>query len=579
MSTLTNITFFRNKPRLSVDFAAGSFPAGIAHGPKKSIFVVLNGPEGLAMLMNKRILCLLPAVALAAGCAEKGMFENIHVRPNATLPIGNVAVTDSSLFDLAGIEKNMRVGPDGVLTFVDSTELTLSGPEVGTSLVEIPVQHFDLYKTLPALPSAGGFIDLPEGLVTESFELTGLGGATVDTAVFSDGNFTVSVDGLEGVSGYGKSELRIVVPNLLKDGRPVTLTAAEPLVLGPDYMLVPDAGNRITVRFEGRVPQMAALAGGVDVNGGEINYIAGFFGRKEISRISRTISAGELGDFAHDAAYVRFDRPQVVFLLKNEYNAPLMADIETLRVDGVAVELKPGLAGRLIRIAPQAETRVVIGNDMTVSGSGLTDVLTKDFRELSVDVNTLLNPTAADLGDPDYVAPVHNSMSAADTLGGVFTVELPLDGVLDCVAFDQELEVDLHKLDKNKIDYEDLTLTLSGINNLPLDLSIAVSVREPGSEVSVPLFDDPVRFPSSENNLPPDDPAFRPGVVDAANLISRSLTAEQIDLLLKADKLFLRLTASTLEAAERTSVRIYSPAELDLRIVAGVELDYTVNPK
>lgn len=531
------------------------------------------------MLMNKRMLCLLAAAVLAAGCAEKGMFENIHVRPNATLPVGNVVATDSSLFDLAGVEKNMRVGPDGVLMFVDSTELTLSGPEVGTSLIDIPVQHFDLYKTLPALPAAGGFIDLPQGVVTETFTLTGLGGATVDTVVFSGGSFTVSVGGLDGVPGFEKSELRIVVPNLLRDERPVTLTAGESLALGPDYMLVPDNGNRITVRFEGRVPQMAALEGGVEVDGGEIEYIAGFFGRKEISRVSRVISAGELSDFAHDAAYVRFDRPEVVFLLKNEYNAPLMADIEALRVDGVPVELKPGLAGRLIRIAPQAETQVVIGNDMTVSGSGLTDALTKDFRELSVDVNTLLNPTAADLGDPDYAAPVRNSMSAADTLGGVFTVELPLDGVLDRVAFDQELEVDLHKLDKDKIDYEDLTLTLSGVNRLPLDLSITVSVREPGSDVSVPLFDDPVRFPSSENNLPPDDPAFRPGIVDARNLIARSLTAEKIDLLLKADKLFLRLTASTLGAAERRSTKIYSPAKLDLRIVAGVKLDYTVNPK
>lgn len=529
------------------------------------------------MPMNKRILCILSAAALAAGCAEKGMFDNIHVRPNTTLPIGNVVATDSSLFELAGIEKNMRVGADGVLTFVDSTELTLSGPEVGISLVEVPVQHFELHKALPSLPAVGGFIDLPQGVVTETFTLTGLGGATVDTVVFSDGSFTVSVDGLDGVSGYDKSELRIVVSNLLKNESPVTLTAGEPLALGPEYMLVPDAGNRITVLFEGRVPQMAALTGGVDVHGGEIDYIAGFFGRKEISRVSRIISAGDLGDFAENAEYVRFDRPEVVFLLKNEYNAPLMADIEALRVDGVPVALKPG--ARLIRIAPQAETKVVVGNDMTASGTGLTDALTKDFKELAVDVNTLLNPTAADLQDPEYVAPLHNSMGSTDTLGGVFTIELPLDGVLDRVAFDQELEVDLHKLDKDKIDYEELTLTLSGTNNLPLGMSITVSVREPGSEVSVPLFDDPVQFPSSENNLQPDDPAFRPGIVNGGNLISRSLPAEKIDLLLKADKLYLRLTASTLGAAERTSAKIYSPAELDLKIVAGAKFDYTVNPK
>lgn len=531
------------------------------------------------MPMRKRILCLLSAAALAAGCTEKGMFENIHVRPDATLPIGNITATDSSLFELAGIGKNMRVGPDGVLTFVDSTGLTLSGPGVGNSLIEVPVQHFDLYKILPPLPSIGGFVDLPEGQVTETFTLTVPGGAALDTVVFSEGIFVVSVAGLDGVPGYDKSQLRIVVPNLLKDEQPVTLTAGEPLALGPDYMLVPDAGNRITVRFEGRVPQMAALEGGVGVDGGDIDYIAGFFGRKEISRISRTIRPDDLADFAGNAEYVRFDRPEIVFVLGNEYNAPMLADIESLRIDGTPLELKPGLAGRLIYVAPRTVTRVVVGNDQTVSGSGLTDALTKDFREMSVDMNTLLNPTAADMQDPAYVAPTHNSLRAADTLGGVFTVEIPLDGVLDRVAFDQELEVDLHKLDKKEIDYENLTLTLSGTNSLPLDLSITVSVREPGSETPVPLFDEPVPFPSSENNLKPDDPAFRPGVVNGGNLISRSLPADKIEMLLGADKLYLRLTATTMGAAERTAARIYSPSELDLRIVAGVKLDYTVNPK
>lgn len=528
--------------------------------------------------MKKTILCFILAAAVT-GCAEKGMFDNIHVRPDATLPIGNVTATDSSLFELADIQKNMMVGPDGVLTFVDSTELTLSGPGVGNSLVEVPVQHFDLYKTLPTLPSIGGFVDLPDGQVVETFTLTVPGGAVLDTVVFSTGSFVVSVVGLDGVPGYDKSQLKIVVPNLLKDKQPVTLVAGEALQLGPEYMLVPDAGNRVTVQFNGRVPVMAALEGGVDVNGGELEYIAGFFGRKEISRVSRVISAGELSDFADKAQYVRFDRPEVTFLLENNYNAPLMADIETLQVDGVPVALKPGRAGRLIYIAPQAVTRVVIDNASTASGSGLTEALTKDFKQLSVDVGTLLNPTAADMQDPSYVAPAHNSLNFADTLGGAFTVELPMDGVLDRVAFDQELEVDLKKLDKEKIDYENLTLTLSGTNSLPLDLEIMVSVREPGSEVSVPLFDEPVRFPSSQNNLPPDDPAFRPGVVNQQNLISRSLTAEKIDLLLNADKLYMDLTATTMGAAERASARIYSPSELDLKIVAGVKLDYTVNPK
>lgn len=529
----------------------------------------------------KKGLSILAGIALwATGCAERGMFEDIHVRPDVSLPIGRVVASDSALFALADLDGKMAVGEDGVLMFVDSTELALSKPGVGTSLVEVPVQNFGLYKLIPAsLPVVGGFVELPEGQVTETFAMTGLNGTEVDTVVFRTGSFVVRVEGLEGVTGYDPRELRIEVPNLLRDEQPVVLTAGVPVALGPEYKLVPDAGNRIRVRFSGRVPRMAALDGEVAVYGGEIDYVAGWFGRKEISRVSRVIEVEGMGEFAQNAEYIRFDRPEVVFLLKNEYNAPLMAEIESLQANGVAVELKPGRAGQLVWVAPRAVTRVVLGNEQTLSENGLTEALTKDFAELSVEVRTLLNPTARDLKDPFYEAPTHNSMYAQDTLGGAFLIGIPMEGVMDRVVFDQELEVDLSGLDKEKISYENLTLALSGTNGMPLGLSITVAVEDTVNGVSTLLFDDPVRFPSSENNLAPDDPGFKPGVVDGSNLIVRSLSAERIDRLLEADKLTLRLTATTLGAEERQAVKIYSPSELNLHIVAGAKLDYTIGGK
>lgn len=529
--------------------------------------------------MKKQLLALGILMTLATACTQKGMFDNIHVYPNTSLPLGNITATDSALFELAGIQKNMHVGEDGILTFIDSTDLTLSGVGVGTSLIDVPTQHFDIYKIIPTLPQVGDFTDLPQGMVTETFTLTGLDGATVDTVIFSNGSFEVNINGLDGVAGYDKSELQVVVPNLLYNKQSVTVTPGIPLQLGPEYMLVLESGNRMTVRFEGRVPTMTALEGGVDIQGGNIEYIAGFFGRKAISSVSRTIDAGDLAEFSQNADYVRFDHPEVVFWLNNEYNAPLMADITSLRVNETPIDLKPGLEGEYIWIAPKSITKIVINNDKTISGNGLTEALTKDFNRLSVDVNTILNPIAADLGDPTYVAPTHNSMAANDTLGGAFTVEIPLTGVLDNVSFDQELEVDLHELNKDESTYEELSLSLSGTNSLPLELSIMLSVREGGSEVSVPLFDEPVVFPSSINNLPPDDPAFQPGVINEQNLIVRSLDADKIDLLLNAEKLYLKMTATSLNAASRNSATIFSPSELNLRIMAGAKLDYTLNGK
>ena len=104
---------------------------------------------------------------------------------------------------------------------------------------------------------------------------------------------------------------------------------------------------------------MAALEGGVDIQGGNIEYIAGFFGRKAISSVSRTIDAGDLAEFSQNADYVRFDHPEVVFWLNNEYNAPLMADITSLRVNETPVALKPGLEGEYIWIAPKSITKKV----------------------------------------------------------------------------------------------------------------------------------------------------------------------------------------------------------------------------
>ena len=385
-------------------------------------------------------------------------------------------------------------------------------------------------------------------------------------------------EGEEGICLKCNMDLPRTNLHLLKDNRPVTLAAGETLSLGPDYVLVPSAGNRIVVRFEGRVPLMTALSGAVEISG-DVDYIAGFFGRKQISRVTRTIQAQDLADFARKAAYVRFDRAEVGFELRNEYNVPLMITIESLRVDGQTVALKPGVAGRSIYVAPSAVTQVALGNNATQSGNGLTQVLTKDFSEMEVEVAALLNPTAADLGDPDYVAPTHNSTFAGDTLGGAWVVRLPLDGVLDRILFDQELEVDLGELDKQAVDYNSMSLVLLGKNRMPLTLSIEVSVREPGSDVSVPLFDEPVEFPASENNLPPDDPQFQPGVVDEQNQIVRSLPAEKLDLLFRSEKLYLKLSASTIDAEARKAVKIYSPADFEFRIVAGAEFDYTVNEK
>ncbi len=170
--------------------------------------------------------------------------------------------------------------------------------------------------------------------------------------------------------------------------------------------------------------------------------------------------------------------------------------------------------------------------------------------------------------------------SVSDTLGGSFAVVLPLNGVMDGISFDQEIEVDLSDLNKSDMEYEKMALTLAGTNDLPLDLEIMIYVNEAGytlAQQRVPLFADPVLFPASPVNAKPGSAGFQPGTVDGSNLILRALDKQKIEKLLNADKMYLQLTASTLNAAGRQSVKIYTPSELKLRLTVSAELDYVLN--
>lgn len=505
------------------------------------------------------------------------MFKDIHVVSRTALPLGTIWASDSSLFELAGIQDQLYADADGLLNYADTTDFHLSGDGVGADLVTVSSQEYQINRPVNYTPGANGRITLPNGAVFQSFRLSVSNNGTLRQVAFKSGTLSVFVSGLNDVPGYDPSLLRIRIPNLTRNGEEVTLRSNELIQLGPDYMFDLDANNSLTLYFEGEVPFTTQLTGFLQFYPDDIYLASGFFGRKLLNTTTRTINASELSEFTSDADYIRFTDPKFNLLVNNTYDAPMMAQIAELRVDGVAIPLKSGLDSDRVYIRPKSETTTVIDNASTVSGTGISDAITKDFSLVEIVINSVLNPTAFDVMDLNFEPLEYNRIEEGEMLDGYFILQLPFDAVMEGVSFLEELDVDLEDLNKEEIDYKEFVLNISGTNEMPLELEAMIVVNVPGTDQFVDLLDDPVFFPAAANDLKPWDAGFLPGVVNKDNLIVRKLNASQIDLLLNSTDMRVRIAASTRRAAQRVPARIYSPSELNIRVVAGVHLDYTIN--
>lgn len=516
--------------------------------------------------------CILLTLALV-GCTPSDMFEDVHIYPNTSLPLGTVQASDSSLFALAGMGQNMRVGADGVLNFVDSTSLILSKDGVGTPLFTIGDQHFGISQPLTPTPGLET-IQLPDGLNQQFILNTSSDDQTIDKISFANCQITIDIDGLD-VPGYNPHDMIITLPQVNVNGRTLSMYPGDVVTLGPDDFIAPLPGNTITCQFAGTVPTMSQLTGTVTILPGKVASVSGFFGRKPISIVTQIIkSPADFSNFMASAKYVYFANPKTVLDFNNSYDAPMMANITSITIDDRKIDIKAGR--QIFYIAPKSRTQIIIDNSVTVGGNEFSQALTKDFKEMNITIESMLNPTATDLQDPTYIPSTTNSIKADDVLDGMFSMIMPLDCVMDDVKFGQKLAVDLQDLQAEDITYNNMTLALSGTNDLPMDMNIMASIRNMQTGLVVPLISNPVAFPSSASTLRPDAPGFQPGVVDKSNLITISLDQDKIDMLLKTDSIYLDIVASTRAASQKTPVKIYSPSKLDIHIFLGAKADMVI---
>lgn len=523
--------------------------------------------------MRNKFYLLIASSVIFVGCMQKDMFKDIHVYPETSIPMGFTSVSDSSLFAMAGIRGDMSIGADGVLAFVDSKDITISSSSVGSPMLELGDQSIAIDVDLQSFPVTGDFIDITTPIEIK-YSMKGLSADQIINSIsFTDGQLSLSVNGLN-VQGYDPRLLKFTVPSLQIDGHPMVLTSGDVFPLGPSHLFLLPEDNVIKVYISGRVPKMSRLVANLLLAPGPtINSASGFFGHKQLSTVRQAISIPEdFSSFTEKTKYVNFANPSFDLNVTNEYNVPILAKIESLEVDGQKVELKPGIGGQSIYIPSVGQAKLVIDNSRTVGGDGISKAMTKSSKNIVMVVSSILNPLPEELGLPDYVPAIQNSMTITDKLAGVTNMNIPLDCVLDGAYFNEDIEVSLSKLESNEVKYKQIDFTLSGTNEMPLDLKVMPRLRGADGKL-VNIFVTPIIFPASVNNMRPTDVGFKPYVMGKDNMVRMSIPDNMIAQLLKADKLYIELQASTKNASQRTPVKLYSPSVLKIQIVLGAKMD------
>lgn len=532
----------------------------------------------------KKLLLLSILTTIATGCLKSDMFSDIHIEPNTTIPLGRAVITDSSLFTMANIYDQLKVNDQDVIYFAvnGNTSIVQSGNL--DEILSVPTQSFDFQFNIP--PSQPGIIDLPNNL-EQLFYMNLHPDEKIDKLVLNSGQIVFTLES----TGKDMSDVRCTIPQITKNGQPVTLTPGEHLQLNPSYVIEPTHtpihNNGILVKLSGKSEYVPQIKGKVEIISSDLNQAVGFFGNKTLTEKTTTLTPGtsDFNDFTNQAKYVYFRDPSIELEVGNQLDIPVMVTINKFQVDGVDVKLKPTYGNQRYLIAGQTIAKIRIDNSKTVSGNDFSNAITKSFKSITLGIASTLNPTVQELGSPIYVPEQNNSINGTDTLGLVYDVRLPFDCVLEDVKFIQTIDMNLSDMADNKDqNYEQLAMRISGYNQMPLNVALNPYITDDNDPNSTPtyLFSQPVNINATDSKLKPSNPNFLPYVMDVHKATIQVIDKQVIDKLLKAKKLFLNLTTSTRNAdntVTREAVKFYSPSELGLDIMIGAQADINITPQ
>lgn len=523
--------------------------------------------------MKKLLLfILLPLV----GC-QKLYFNDIHVTPNTSIPLGKATISDTSLFAFADLNSVLSKTEDDVLLFSMKDHTVLADENTINQLIEIRGQVYDFSYDLPGIPLPGDIeIDLPdEGLTTQFYFNVGQG-ESINKLILENGRMEMTVSGNEQFPN-----LVGTMPQITRNGVPIRIRVGDVIQIDKSYVIAPikknGKDNVLELVLKGKVPAVNKLEGKVTLTTDKVYSVDGWFGRKTIANVETTIELTDesFKEFANQTKFVYFADPQIGLKIHNTYNIPIMIDLSELEIDGRSVGLKREYGMSKFLIEPYKVSNVIINNRSTISGKGISDALTKNFSKIKVSVFGIANPTKEDLGLQNYIAPTVNSLKIDESVNLDYDISIPFDMVIEEVKISQSIDMDLGSLldDKNK--YEELAIALSGENQLPMDLQLLPYVTSDNTEngTKTYLFKTPVVIKGTNSNLKPTASGFEPYKFYDQNRILIKIDNNAINTMLKAEKLFFDFVTSSVDAQTRKPVKIYTPSKVELNVMVGIKTD------
>lgn len=544
----------------------------------------------------------LSALALslfAVGCAGNDLFSDIHIKPNTSLPVGMLSVTDSSLFAMAGVTEQLKVNEQGVLKFEVKHEVAFTNEEVINNIFKFKDQNVAFRAAIPGwdqIPGGvpGDLINIAD-IAPEGIAVTGKINVKerIDNMVFTDGSVVME---LTNENGYDTSGVVCTLPNLLRNGVALVVRDGQRVDFndGATYVLHPlhdtEGGNLFKMVFTGQVPLMQSITGHVLIQEKGVKQVEGFFGNKTVSTQTTKIQMpADFSSFTAKVGDIYLANPSIKIAVSNTIKAPTLVEMRNLKaistVNGAQVETIMVLKADRSKmfVAWAGNTDFVIDNDSFEAGSkNLSDVMDKTLVDLVVISDVIINPTALQLGDlapaPEPDAQVVNKLSADAKMDAVFNVDIPMDAMISDINVVSASDVDLSGLDSKDTKVEELVIAFSGTNNLPMDISLMADVRQGDVETgaATPLFSEAVVIPAA-NSVKPGGAGFVPGMIPADKMVIVNVSQNAIDKLVKAKKLFINIKASTFGADQRLNVKFYSPSSLDLKLMVGLKADLVIS--
>lgn len=526
-------------------------------------------------------LLLIPIIFLM-GCGRTD-FSHIHVEPNTSFPVGTASLSDSSLFAFSDLQDVLHKNSNGVMVFSLTDKTTLINKNTISNIVDIRSQDYDFSFTLPSMPSLPpGLlereIDLPsEGFTTLLYFNSGSENEILTELIFNRGKIDLTIESdkpFNNLYGYFKQ--------ITRNGKPLEFRVGIPVLLDDKCVIAPAKikgnDNALELVLKGSVPMVSSFSGHVKITSDDVKSVEGFFGRKVINSVETKIELSEPGfqEFMASTKYMYFADPQFEINLYNGYDIPMLLDLAKMNIDGKSIGLKQGLGSSKFLVEPFKTTKIQINNKSTLSGSGLSDAITKDFNIVEIVVDAIANPTKVDVGNPNYVEPKINSIVMQNEVGVEYKVDVPFDLVLEGVKISQTTDLDLSELKGDRHNnFEEFAIAISGKNELPLDLKLQPYVTSDNTEngFRTYLFNEPIFISGTKSKLKPTDAGFVPFVFERENRIVRKVDQKSLDVLLDSKKLFLEFETSTVNAQNKEAVNIFSPSKVDLLISIGLKAD------